>query len=55
MAFYRTVANIETKKKLHKIENLCHKIISAEHALIFSNNCIKEKLCPKSIVPAGVE
>ena len=53
MAFYRTVANENTKKKLHKIENLCHKIISAELALIFNNNCIREKLCPKSISRSG--
>ena len=49
MAFYRTIVNSIVKKKLHKIENLCHKIISAELALEFNNNCVPEKLCPKSI------
>ena len=44
MAFYRTVVNAETKKKLHKIENTSHKIISAELAVIFNNNYIREKL-----------
>ena len=53
MAFYRTVVNIETKKKLHKIENTSHKVISAELALIFNNNCIRERLCPKSVSTHG--
>ena len=54
MAFYRTIENIETKKKLHRIENTSHKVISAELAINFNNNCVREKLCPKSVFRRGL-
>ena len=39
----------DNKKKLRKYEDSCRRLIDATQAIIFNENCIREKLCPKSI------
>ena len=42
-----------TRREIHKIENILHKRINAKSAKIFNTNCLREKLCPKSIKKSG--
>ena len=39
----------ENKKKLRRYEDSYKRIIDATEAVNFNENCIREKLCPKSI------
>ena len=44
---YRTLSN-ESKLEFRKYERFSLKEIDASKAIIFNNNCIRERLCPKS-------
>ena len=37
------------KKTLRKHEDSMKRVIDATEAIVFNENCIREKLCPKSI------
>ena len=41
--------NEEEKKIFRKHEDSIKKTINATEAIVFNENCIREKLCPKSI------
>ena len=49
---YRTLSN-ESKLEFRKYERFSLKEIDASKAIIFNNNCIRERLCPKSIKKHG--
>ena len=44
---------VENKKKLRRYEDSYKRIIDATEAVNFNENCIREKLCPKSIGRCG--
>ena len=43
----------DTRREIHKLEKLIHKRINAKSAKLFNTNCIRERLCPKSIKKCG--
>ena len=43
----------DNKKKLRKYEDSYKRIVDATEAVNFNENCIREKLCPKSIGRCG--
>ena len=45
--------DISTRKEIQKLENTIHKRINAKSAKLFNTNCLREKLCPKSIKKSG--
>ena len=45
--------DISTRREIHKLENIVHKRINAKNAKLFNLNCIRERLCPKSISNRG--
>ena len=45
--------NEEEKKRFRKYEDSVKKVIDATEAIVFNENCIREKLCPKSIRRSG--
>ena len=51
MAFRNLEYN--TRKDVRKLENILHKRINAKNAKLFNINCLRERLCPKSIKNSG--
>ena len=47
--FTRSLTN-ETRKDFLKIKNIILKIVKAESAVDFNRNCLRENLCPRSII-----
>ena len=45
--------NEDNKRKFRKYETCCLNIINATKATCFNENCIREKLCPKSLKNCG--
>ena len=43
----------DNKSKLRAYEKVCLRIINTKNAIRFNNNCLRERLCPKSIKLLG--